>query len=448
MICFQTERSNDSHTMKPKAASSGVPQIIITDGPKEPISETSGLAKIPRTIGEDSPLSFPLSQEGHDSDYLPRRSESAGGGFVVPSSIKYTLVTNLGPSATQFTHHNDLQISLHDPNSYHEIEEEAQDRVKDAHTKEIGQKDLLFRYGNCTLVGEKKFRSRLPLTSPEEWVDIYKAILKYQAANASGGLRLIILREYGLCQYRATEDSTLIAAKSLEIHDLRRRAWGRSPGKPYIPHTDLKKVILPSMLPEIINEGLTQNINADLKDALMQHLQSKCMILLAMFVYANNHNPLDCLRKLLDKDYCDAKLSDQPLSEDDICHNGCKKGFDALVDQQGCYIAAQFNKRGEHQVFRHHIVVPIHFCPMEEDSDGSDSEFAHEGRDRNKVVHPRQIDPKQGAFCGEGAYSKVYRVRLDPNHHKLAPVSVPTREVLPVLKIIVGQGFLFCSQRI
>ena len=297
-------------------------------------------------------------------------------------------------------------------------------------------------------MGEKKFRCRLPLTSPEEWVDIYKAILKYQTANASEGLHLTILREYALCQDRATKNSTLIAAKSLEIHNLRRRAWGRSPGKPYIPHTDLKKVILPSMLPEIINEGLTHNISADHKDALMQDLQSKCMILLAMFVYANNRNPLDCLRELLDKDYCDAKLSHQPLSEDDVCHNGCKKEFDALVDQQGSYIAAQFNKPGEHQIFRHHIVVPIHFCPLKDDSDDTDSELAYEGRDRNKVTHARQIDPKQEAFCGEGAYSKVYRVRVDPNHHKLTRVSVPTCEALPVLKLIVGQGCLFCSQRI
>ena len=356
--------------------------------------------------------------------YLSHPSESAGAGFVVHSSIKYTLVTNLAPSRTKFTHSNDLKVSLHDPDSYQEIEERAQNCVKDVHGKEIGQRDLLFRYGNCTLFGEKKFRSRLPLRLPEEWVEICKAILSYQAANASESVHLFILREYALCQYRATEDLSLIAAKSVEIHDLRKRAWGRSPGKPYIPHTDLKKVILPSMLPEIINEGLTQKLDADQKDALIQHLQSKCMILLAMFVYTNNQNPLDCLMRLLDKGYCDAKLSHQPLTEDDICHRRCKKRFDRLLDQQGGYIAAQFNKLGEHQVFHHHIVVPIHFCPMDEDSDGLDSELAHEERDRKQITHSRQTDPKQGAFCGEGAYSKVYRVRLDPNHHTLARVSL------------------------
>lgn len=356
--------------------------------------------------------------------YLSRPSESADAGFVIPSSIKYTLVTNLAPSRKKFTHPKDLKVSLLDPNSYQEIEERAQHCVKDVHGKEIGQKDLLFRYGDCTLSGERKFRSRLPLRLPEEWVEVCKAILRYQAANASASLHLIILREYALCQYRATEDSSLVAAKSEEIHDLRRRAWGRSPGKPYIPHTDLKKVILPSMLPEIINEGLTQHLDADQKDTLIQHLQSKCMILLAMFVYTNNYNPLDCLRKLLDKGYCDAKLSHQPLTEDDICHRRCKKRFDKLLDQQGGYIAAQFNKLGEHQVFHHHIVVPIRFCPMSKDSDGSDSELAHGGRDRKQITHSRQTDSQQGAFCGEGAYSKVYRVRLDPNHHTLARVSL------------------------
>ena len=347
---------------------------------------------------------------------------------MVPSNIKYTLVTNLGQSRT--THPNDLKVSLHDPNSYQEIEKRAQDCIKDAHVKEIGQKDLLFRYGNCTLSGENKFRCRLPLTSPEEWVEVCKAILNYQAANASESLHLIILREYALCQNRATEDLSLIAAKSLEIHDLMKRAWGWSPGKLYIPHTDLKKVILPSMLPEIINEGLKQDIDPDKKDALIQHVQSKCMVLLAMFIYTNNDIPLDCLRKLLDKDYCDAKLSHQPLTEDDICHHRCKKGFDMLLDKQGSYIAAQFNKRGEHQVFHHHIVPPIHFCPMDEDSD---SELAHVGSNTKQITPAKKL-----AFCGEGAYSKVYRVRLDPNHHTLTRVSVPSWGSLAKAKHIVG----------
>ena len=376
---------------------------------------------------------MPSSQESHDSDYLPRPFESAGASFVVPSSIKYTLVTYLGPSKS--THPKDLKVSIHDPNSYQEIEETAQDCVRDVHRQEIGQKGLLLRYGNCTLSGENGFRSRLPLRSPEEWVEICKAILKYQAANASESLHLIILREYALCQYRATEDSPLIEAKSLEILDLRRGDWDRSPGKPYIPHTDLKQFILPDMLPEIIKEGLKQNLDASEKNALIQDLQSKCMILLAMFVNINVSNPLDCLRKLLAKDYCDAKLAHQPLTKGHLCHNKCRKAFDTLLQQQGIYIAAQFNKPGEHQVFRHHIAVPIHFCPMDEDSDGSDFELTHVGRNIEQMTHGRHNDAKQRAFCGEGAYSKVYRVRLDPNHHTLARVSVPGWNSLPMLNI-------------
>ena len=202
------------------------------------------------------------------------------------------------------------------------------------------------------------------------------------------------------------------------------------------------------MLPDIIDEGLTQDIDADQKDTFIQHLQSRCMILLTMCIYANKESPLDCLKKLLDKDYCDAKLSHQPLTEDDLCHNRCKMGFDTLLDKQGSYIAAQFNKPGEHQVFQHHIVVPIHFCPMDEDSDGSDSELAHVERKREKSTHARQTDPKQRAFCGKGAYSNVYRVRLHPNHHALTRVSVPRWGSLVRAEHIVGQGCIFCSQGI
>ena len=222
--------------------------------------------------------------------------------------------------------------------------------------------------------------------------------------------------------------------------DLRRGDWNLSPGKPYIPHTDLKKFILPSMLPEIINEGLKQNIDADQKNALIQQLQSKGMILLAMFVNINDSTPLDCLRKLLAKDYCDEKLSHQPLTKGHLCHNHnkCRKAFDMLLQQQGIYIAAQFNKPGEHQVFPHHIAVPIHFCPMDEDSDGSDFELAYVGRNIEQMTHARQADAKQRAFCGEGAYSMVYRVRLDPNHHTLAKVSAPGWGSLAHAEYLVG----------
>ena len=251
-----------------------------------------------------------------------------------------------------------------------------------------------------------------------------------------------------MCQYRATGNSSLTAAKSLEMLDLRRGDWNLSPGKPYIPHTDLKKFILPNMLPEIINEGLKQNIDADQKDALIQQLQSKGMILLAMFVNINDSAPLDCLRKLLAKGYCDEKLSHQPLTRDHLCHNKCRKVFDMLLQQQGFYIAAQFNKPGGHQVFHHHIAVPIHFCPMDKDSDGSDFELAQVGRNIEQMTHATQTDAKQQACCGEGAYSKVYRVRLDPNHHTLAKVSISGCDSLAHAEYLVGQGCVFCSQRI
>ena len=303
----------------------------------------------------------------------------------------------------------------------------AQDCVKHFHEKEVGQKALLFRYGNCTLSNERKFRSRLPLRSPEEWLVVCKAILKYHGANVSDSLKLVVFREYALFHDRAPKDQTLTAAKRTEIYDLMKPAWDERPVKRYIPHTDLSKVILPSMVPEIVNEGLDPAIDAAQKDAFIRQLQSKGMILLAMFLCECRGLPLSCIRTLLDKGYCDAKLPDEPLRDADLCHRGlCKQEFDALVERQGRYAAAKFDKPGAHQDFHHHIVVPLQFCPRDGDSDGTDSD-------------------KGRAFCGQGAYSKVYRVRLDPNHHMLAPVGVPKRGSLSTAKSIVGQGCLFCS---
>ena len=181
------------------------------------------------------------------------------------------------------------------------------------------------------------------------------------------------------------------------------------------------------MVPEIVNE-VGADMDADQKDDFIRKVQSKGMILLAMWICECRDLRLSCIRKILNTDYCDAKLPDKPLSDKDLCcHTGqCDQDFNnALVEKQGIYVAAKF-KPGDRREFHRHTVVPLHFYP------------------RNKDNNDTRPD-KDRAFCGEGSYSKVYRVRLDPNHHMLARVSVPMTRRLSTAKSTVGQGCLFCS---
>jgi hypothetical protein len=311
-----------------------------------------------------------------------------------------------------------LTASLHDARSYHKIETIAQRYAQKAYGNVLGQKDLSFRYGNCTLLGEKGFKCRRPLRSLEDWGAICKVIAGYWTANSGRPLSLEILREYASYQSRATNEATLTEAKRMDVHDLMKRYSHKSLRRPYIPHTDLERVIPRNMVPDIINEDQCKGMDPSDKAAFIQDVQLRGRKLLVMFVHNGLH--MECLKKLLDDGYDDTCL---PLTSEALCHRRCGPEFDAFIDRQGAYSAARFNKVGDHQDFDHHVVIPIHFCPR----DGkpidlaSDMDTGSDGGTRN--AYDRQATAKDKALCGSGAYSSVFRVRLHPDHHALSLVS-------------------------
>lgn len=204
----------------------------------------------------------------------------------------------------------------------------------------------------------------------------------------------------------------------MEIHDLMKRYSHKSLGQPYIPHTDLEKVIPRNMVPDIINEDQCKGMDPSDKAAFIRDVQSRGRKVLVMFVHNELH--MECLKKLLDAGYNDTWL---PLTSARLCHKRCGPKFDAFIDRQGAYSAARFNKVGDHQDFDHHVVIPIHFCPKDgKPTDlASDMDTGSDGGTRN--AYGRQATAKDKALCGSGAYSSVFRVRLHPNHHALSLVS-------------------------
>ncbi|KAL2047079.1 hypothetical protein N7G274_001098 [Stereocaulon virgatum] len=400
-----------------KLTGPAVPQIVV-DRPESSVGSdeatSEGLSFPANRQGFDDSLhSFPSSRESLDSESSVSRPGSPGPAFI-PSRITYSLHTTFEDSEP-YIHGDELTASLNDAESYCVIETIAQRYAQKVYGNSLGQKDLSFRYGNCTLLGEKGFKCRRPLRSLEDWGAICKVIAGYWTANSSRTLSLEILREYASYQSRATNEATLTEAKRMDIHDLMKRYSHKSLGRPYIPHTDLEKVIPKNMVPEIINEDQCKGMDPSNKAAFIEDVQSRGRKLLVMFVHNELH--MECLKKLLDSGYDDTSL---PLTSEALCHKRCGPKFDAFIDRQGAYLAARFNKVGEHQDFDHHVVIPIHFCPKDvKPTDlASDMDTRSDGGNRN--AYGRQATAKDRALCGSGAYSSVFRVRLHPNHHALS----------------------------
>ena len=311
-------------------------------------------------------------------------------------------------------------MSLYDAKSYQKIEVSAQRYAQKSYAATLGQRSLSFRYGNCTLLGEKGFKSRRPLRSIEDWGEICKLIVGYWTSNAGRSLRLEIWREYTSFQRRAAKEASLTKAKRAEIHKLTKRTSEKTLTRQYIPHTDLENVIPKQMITEIINEDPYKSMDEAQKAAFTQRVQSEGRILLTMFIYSGLR--MECLKKLLDKGYSDADL---PLTTNARCHSHdrCVRKFDELLGKQGAYLAARFDKPGGHQNFDHHIVVPIHFCPKDEERAEMVSEMDTGSGAVQQNAYGTKATAKDRALCGSGAYSSVYRVRLDPSHHALTPVS-------------------------
>lgn len=136
------------------------------------------------------------------------------------------------------------------------------------------------------------------------------------------------------------------------------------------------------------------------------------------------------LKKLLDKNIDDSHL---PLTKSHRCHGGkrdrCFKNFDNLIKQQGRFRPARFDKPGEHQDLDHYTVVPLRFCPKASPPASAKGKGIGHGLSNANEI---KVSDQDRAFCGSGAFSTVYRVRLDPHQHTLMRVSCfdPSRPLL------------------
>ena len=311
-------------------------------------------------------------------------------------------------------------IRIHDEGIYEKIEAELQEYIKVNYAEDLESQELLFRYANCTIIGDKGYRLRLPLLSKDDWSRIRKKMIKQWSTDEK--FRLEILHEYCVRKHHSNAGD-LEADLKEDLQRLMKWNWAR---QPYIPHKDLEKVMPTSTIREIINHNLGIDTDPTDKEQLIEVVQTKARVLFAALLHAGL--AISCLKELIDRGLSD---KDFPLKEKDRCHNGCKLKFkNQFLVFQSVFMAARFDYPGGHQTLDHRVVLPIHFCPTHtilsnRPVDEADYEPGKSIIDEDKD----DSNGKRDARCGRGAYGNVYCVKVDPHHHRLLEVRYKSVQV-------------------
>lgn len=380
----------------------------------------------------------PPRQESPKPVHSARRARNLAQGTVIQNTITCTLRTTLRGSLVSSLP-RELEVVLHSPETYQEIEQEAEQHAKTLCAGSIGTTEMIFRYGNCTIIWDDISIYRRPLRSYEEWAEVYKSIVEYWTSHSQEHARLHIWRDY---HQQPTIDGSFADTKNNEIHDLMKHAWGR---KRYIAHSDLEKVMSDHTVREIIMQADCTGIEPHEKDMFIQQVQSKGRVLLAICLQSDIK--MQCLKHLLDHKDSDVAL---PFDLKDLCHQSCRSKFQRLLNEQGSYLAARFDGPGQHKNLHPSIVVPLHFCPRANGRKNMNLEEVDSSVNELQDSYSEEFAAKEktAAECGSGAYSNVYCVKLDPNHHGLSKVSHTLRHCSSEIETGVGLRYLLRSQRI
>ncbi|KAF6234580.1 hypothetical protein HO173_007206 [Letharia columbiana] len=394
----------DNNSIAEQTAASTGPQIVLhrSEGLEEPWRPA---IQSSHSLGRSHSSEDSSSRESLDLD-APAVGDPPDA-FDIPKSIKcFFHITFDGSTAPVVA--NSSAIDYTDPNSYQEVEKIALDHARGAHVA----KQINFKYGNCTVIGDHVEKTGLPLTTREDWDGVCAILVNYWRSDPQRTLRVDIFRDYFSYRSRATSEASLAATKRQEIHSLIKYA---SEDKQYIPRTALMRFNSLENIREIIIQDNRLDMAPEEKEHFIQIVHSIAPRLLALCVYAKLK--MECLNILLAKRFSDANL---PQQRQDCCHDKCAPDFALLLGMRGCFTAARFDNVGEHQNFHRSDVIPINFIPVEEDQD----EIMKAGRQRDLekgIGNTSRVadEAKKSACCGSGAYSNVYRVRIDPDHHRL-----------------------------
>ncbi|KAL8776006.1 MAG: hypothetical protein Q9194_003448 [Teloschistes cf. exilis] len=341
------------------------------------------------------------------------RPNSPARGHI-PESVPYTLHITLDKK--QFPTPVVGSIRLNDASDFQALDECAKHFVEENLESELAGKTLCFRSGDCTIVGDHTDSHEHGLSSAEDWKDVCTVLENFFASDRHQRQHLQINRHYYSLLTRRISDESFASSKLDEIWRLMKESFDK---RKYIPRTDLTRVTSVDMIRQIILEDPLPGLQQVERESFLQTVSQHGRKLLAMCVYAQM--PMGCLKAIMDAGHEDSTLESKPLEDKDICHQKCLRTFSSLVQHQGSFSAAEFFEYGEHKQLHLSTVLPLQYYPREEGRRQCFPE-GHEAISENEKSEfgKKEASLKQRAFCGSGAFSEVYRVKLDPAHHKLS----------------------------
>jgi hypothetical protein len=171
-------------------------------------------------------------------------------------------------------------------------------------------------------------------------------------------------------------------------------------GHEFIPRQDLDEIFGESTIHQLITKDqsikdlATSSGTEFNREDFIATVSRSATRLLALCIYVKL--PLVCLFRLVQAGKRDVDI---PLDLDHCPHEDFEREFRDLRKWQGGFQAHFFlndGTRPQHRHIKKEIVVPIHFDANED-------------------------------HLGEGGFGQVYKVTIDPDHHRFAPVSEQTR---------------------
>ena len=279
-------------------------------------------------------------------------------------------------------------------------------------------KKLHFRYGTCEIVTKGGESERHELTSNEHWTDVCTVLNNYYRSGRTNHFHLDIFREYFFLQIELDQGIPFADIKRQEIHDLTKPSIS---GGYYIPRTDLERITSSDTIRMIIMDDKSVDLSLKEKEAFVEQVCSGARKLLAICVYVALK--MACLKKLLDKGLDDSCL---PLRKGSDCHpEKCGAAFRELIKNQGSFMAPVFNEMGAHLDLPKCVQLPIQYHPADQNEQALASNGDVNTGSSSDLSDPGGDAEKQRAHCGSGAFSNVYRVKIDPDHQQLNKVIPP-----------------------
>lgn len=321
-------------------------------------------------------------------------------------------------------------LRINNDDGYQEIEDVAEKLVRGHFEDALASKELYLRYGSGTIVGDPSYGSGTIVGDPsylgvqtlmdrEEWQNLCKDLDQLWTSKlprSYKNLRLDIFRKYHAVHNHAFGKKTFATTKRDEIGSLMQQTFNE---KDYITRTDLKRVISMNTIRKIILETPPEGMKSQRQEDFVLHVQRMAPRLLAMCVYAKMN--MTCLERLLEKGLSDASL---PLDLNNCCHPDHREDFRTLLSQQDRFMAAVFWVKGQHQEFTESAILPFRYEPKETRPDRLVPEEINIESNNDNSVDDGDKSAKKKSHCGSGAFSNVYCVKIDPDHHNLSKVSI------------------------